>query len=92
MPPLNRHQRFKDLQRITRVRPGTKSHAGRENGALGYVGRGEEVIGRPLQAGRLQRQDQRGSPRRSDDNAQPNSLDSLEIREIASIRAAACGP
>ena len=46
-----------------------------ENGALGHDGRGEEIIGRPIQAGRLQR----GCLRRPDGHALPHSSDSSQI-------------
>ena len=49
--------------------------AGGENGALGHDGRGEEVIGRPIQAGRLQR----GCLRRPDGHALSHSSDSSQI-------------
>jgi len=55
------------------------SDTGGANSALGDAGRGEEVIGRALQAGRLQRRHQRGCPRWTNSDALPHSSDSAEI-------------
>src|SRR5262249_6816763 len=65
---------------------------GREDGSLGYGGRGEEFIGRTLQAGRVQRRHQHRHHRRTDRDALPHSSHSSEVRRYhQSTRGRSCG-